>query len=623
MSEETIVVTAPHGRLPPGTQLNGLYEVEAFITSGGMGDIYRGRAIVTRDAVAIKTIRPDMARNEMALSLFRKEASSLHNLHHEAIVRYFVFTIDPVLGIPYLAMEFVEGEALSDIIRRGALGTGEIRVLMHRLALGLQAAHQHGIIHRDLSPDNILLPGGDVARAKIIDFGIARSPLGDGTLIGSGFAGKINYVSPEQLGLYGGEVGPRSDIYSLGLVIAAAACGKHLDMGTSHVEVLEKRRRVPEISGIDPVLRQILQRMLQSNPKDRPARMAEIADWIPLPAGGRRGRLWGIAGLATVLILAAGWGAAYLTGNLDLSTFYGARTSKSVPEPTDANDLPPKGSDSLSPPSDSERLGTTTDRRKHADPDMRGGAGPDDAPNPGNEQRDTSVPDGPPPGETVDKPTNPARAASIDQVRDFLRDYSGGRCFFIAPVTVAVNDTTIEAYGATPATFMEFDEAFQRTLGFDPEINLRQVTAAQCPIVDFLGRRSPAQRAMPQPSLTLKSDILRRGDELVARSEMRPDRPVELLLISHDGIVHNLAGYVTRAGNILNLRLRLMPAEPNADATPLLLMALASYRPLVSLHEALKGGPLTAERFARILGDEEAKGQITGVTMKYFKLTGG
>ncbi len=405
MSEETIIVAAPNGRLPPGTRLNGLYEVEAFITSGGMGDIYRGRAIVTRDAVAIKTIRPDMARNEMALSLFRKEASSLHNLHHEAIVRYFVFTNDPVLGIPYLAMEFVEGEALSDILRRGALGTEEIRVLMHRLALGLQAAHQHGIIHRDLSPDNILVPEGDVSRAKIIDFGIARSPLGDGTLIGSGFAGKMNYVSPEQLGLFGGEVGPRSDIYSLGLVIAEAARGKHLDMGTSHVEVIEKRRRVPEISGIDPILRQILQRMLQPNPKDRPASMGEIADWIPLPVGGRRGRLWGLAGLAAVLLVAAGGGAAYLTGALDPSVFRGAVPSKPAPGPGDTVDLPPKAPDPLSPPAGSDLPGPATDRPGASALDRRGGAGPEDVPQPGTDPRDTPAPGRPPPGE----PTAPRR----------------------------------------------------------------------------------------------------------------------------------------------------------------------------------------------------------------------
>ena len=82
-------------------------------------------------------------------------------------------------------------------------------------------------MHRDLSPDNIILPGGKVERAKIIDFGIARSAtIGGETLIGGSFAGKYNYVSPEQLGLFGGDVKEHSDIYSLGLVLAAAMRGK-------------------------------------------------------------------------------------------------------------------------------------------------------------------------------------------------------------------------------------------------------------------------------------------------------------------------------------------------------------------------------------------------------------
>ena len=118
----------------------------------------------------------------------------------------------------------------------------EARKLFASVADGLALAHEAGVIHRDLSPDNIILRGGDVGRPKIIDFGIARSAnVGDGTLIGGGFAGKYNFVSPEQLGIHGGEVDGRSDIYSLGLVMAAALRGKPLDMGGSQVDVIEKR----------------------------------------------------------------------------------------------------------------------------------------------------------------------------------------------------------------------------------------------------------------------------------------------------------------------------------------------------------------------------------------------
>ena len=90
------------------------------------------------------------------------------------------------------------------------------------------------MIHRDLSPDNVILPGGELAKAKIIDFGISKMADPEvKTIVGDDFAGKYSYVSPEQLGLYGGKVDPRSDIYSLGLVLAAAATGTPLDMAQS------------------------------------------------------------------------------------------------------------------------------------------------------------------------------------------------------------------------------------------------------------------------------------------------------------------------------------------------------------------------------------------------------
>ncbi|WP_214472642.1 serine/threonine-protein kinase [Mesorhizobium sp. dw_380] len=261
-----------------GTQLSGIYELDERIAFGGMGEVYRGHNIQTGDHVAIKIVLPEFARDQTILSLFRKEASILNHLSHDAVVRYHVFTIDPGIGRPYLAMEFVDGESLFDIMRRGPMPTKEVRRLCHRLASGLSAVHQAGAIHRDLSPDNIILPGGRVDRAKIIDFGIARSAtVGGETLIGGKFAGKYNYVSPEQLGLYSGDVSEQSDIYSLGLVLAAALRGKPIDMSGSQFEIIEKRRTVPDLSGIDDDFRGIVEAMLQPDPGDRPVSMADIA----------------------------------------------------------------------------------------------------------------------------------------------------------------------------------------------------------------------------------------------------------------------------------------------------------------------------------------------------------
>ncbi|RWO45801.1 MAG: serine/threonine protein kinase [Mesorhizobium sp.] len=261
-----------------GTQLSGIYELDERIAFGGMGEVYRGHNIQTGDHVAIKIVLPEFARDQTILSLFRKEATILNHLSHDAVVRYHVFTIDPGIGRPYLAMEFVDGQSLFDIMRHGPMPTEDVRKLCHRLASGLNAVHQAGAIHRDLSPDNIILPGGRVDRAKIIDFGIARSAtVGGETLIGGKFAGKYNYVSPEQLGLYSGDVSEQSDIYSLGLVLAAALRGKPIDMSGSQFEIVEKRRTVPDLSDIDADFRGIVEAMLQPDPQDRPISMADIA----------------------------------------------------------------------------------------------------------------------------------------------------------------------------------------------------------------------------------------------------------------------------------------------------------------------------------------------------------
>jgi serine/threonine-protein kinase len=276
--DEKTRIAQDTGRTGPGTQLSGIYELDERIASGGMGEVWRGHNIQTGDHVAIKIVLPEFARDQTILSLFRKEASILNHLSHDAVVRYHVFTIDAGIARPYLAMEFVNGPSLYDIMRRGPMPVEDVRRLCHRLTSGLAAVHEAGAVHRDLSPDNVILLDGRVERAKIIDFGIARSAaVGGETLIGGKFAGKYNNVSPEQVGLLGADVSEQSDIYSLGLVLAAALRGKPIDMSGSQVEVVEKRRVVPDLSDIDEEMRPILEAMLQPDPQDRPASMADIA----------------------------------------------------------------------------------------------------------------------------------------------------------------------------------------------------------------------------------------------------------------------------------------------------------------------------------------------------------
>ncbi|SON53925.1 Serine/threonine-protein kinase PrkC [Hartmannibacter diazotrophicus] len=271
-----------------GTELNGVYRIDAKIAEGGMGTVFRGHNIHSGETVAIKTILPEFAANEAHLALFRREAMLLHQFTHPAIVRYYMFAVDPTRSLPYFAMEFVDGVSLSDRVAAGPLSTGDARQVALRVAGGLASAHAIGIVHRDMSPDNIILPDNRVEAAKIIDFGIARaSQVKGGTVLEGAFAGRYSYASPEQLGLAGGEVTPQSDLYSLGLVVAAMLRGEAIDMGETHAELIERRLAVPDLAGIDETMRPLLTRMLQPKPGDRPAGMAEVVEALtdmgPLP----------------------------------------------------------------------------------------------------------------------------------------------------------------------------------------------------------------------------------------------------------------------------------------------------------------------------------------------------
>ncbi|MDR3373392.1 MAG: protein kinase [Ancalomicrobiaceae bacterium] len=276
------VSTGSSGRwLPAGTTLNDTYALDQGLAAGGMGEVYRAHNIRTGSIYAIKMIRPELADMDGAMSMFVREATGLEGLFHEAIVRYFGFSVDPTLGRPYMVMEHVSGRSLSDIVKAGPMSYEAVRTLGIRLAGGLQVAHDHGIIHRDISPDNILVPGDDVGKAKIIDFGIARQmQASDHTIIGQGgFAGKYNYVSPEQLGLYG-EVTGASDIYSLGLVLAEASAGRALNMRGNQLEVVQKRQVLPDLRHIDTRLQPVLVAMLQPEPVHRPRSMTEVVSLL-------------------------------------------------------------------------------------------------------------------------------------------------------------------------------------------------------------------------------------------------------------------------------------------------------------------------------------------------------
>jgi serine/threonine-protein kinase len=271
-------------KIQVGDVLNHIFEVKRFLARGGMGEVFEGVNVNTDERVAIKVMLPQFAADEKIVAMFRKEARTLTKLQHEAIVSYRVLAQEPQLGVLYIVTEFIEGTQLADVMSEGKMSPEDLKGLLRRLASGLGAAHRLGAIHRDMSPDNVLLPGGDIHQAKIIDFGIAKDlESSSATIVGDGFAGKLNYVAPEQLGDYGREVGPWTDVYSLALVILAVANGKAVNMSGSLVDAIDKRRKGPDLTPVPGELRGVLEAMLRPDPKDRLRSMDEV---IAMAGGG-------------------------------------------------------------------------------------------------------------------------------------------------------------------------------------------------------------------------------------------------------------------------------------------------------------------------------------------------
>lgn len=282
LEEKTTFEPAPPKKGPAaqfavGDVLNDIYRITRFIARGGMGEVYEACNIhPPEERVAVKIMLQHLAQDELVAAMFAKEAAMLLRLHHEAIVQYRFATRDS-RGRPFIVTEFVDGPSLEDRLGKLQLTDDQFAALAQKLAAGLGTAHTFGAIHRDIAPDNILLVNGDPLRPKIIDFGIAKDAREQtGTIVGDGFAGKLKYVAPEQLGEFDRNVGAWSDIYSLALTLRALAAGQHSDMGGSLADAIRKRHSVPDLAMISPRFRYAFERALQPDPADRPQSMAEF-----------------------------------------------------------------------------------------------------------------------------------------------------------------------------------------------------------------------------------------------------------------------------------------------------------------------------------------------------------
>jgi serine/threonine protein kinase len=214
-----------------GTTLDGKYRIEALLGKGSMGAVYRARHLTLDSWRAIKVMRPELAQDAASVERFQREARLLEELRHPHLVALYDFAQLPD-GAWYIVSEFVEGETLAARLgRTPTLDTADAVRLFQQLADGIAAAHAKGIVHRDLSPDNIMISGvAPDLTAKVLDFGLAKSLLREASAA-TGYSlvvGKIGYAAPEQMGLVGSaqEIDARADVFSLAAVLYRTLFGR-------------------------------------------------------------------------------------------------------------------------------------------------------------------------------------------------------------------------------------------------------------------------------------------------------------------------------------------------------------------------------------------------------------
>jgi serine/threonine-protein kinase len=256
--------------LAPGTVLNNNYRIEKQLGEGGMGAVYlASNTFLEEDRVAIKVIRTDQAHDDLVRQMFGKEVRAMLRLNNPRIVSYRTFAHDPVLDLSFIVTEYIDGPSLEVLMKQRPFYPRELCTLLTEICIGLRAAHKEGVVHRDLAPDNVLLEEGDLARPKIIDFGIVKDARANETIIGTGFAGKLNFVAPEQLGDPEYPIGPWTDIYSLALMIVGLARGAEVDMGSTPGAAIRKRHEPIDLAMLDPMLRPLIRDMLAVHPEHR------------------------------------------------------------------------------------------------------------------------------------------------------------------------------------------------------------------------------------------------------------------------------------------------------------------------------------------------------------------
>lgn len=310
--------------LEPGTVLAGRYEILSVLGTGGMGSVYKAQDRELDRLVALKVIRPELARNAAIVDRFKQEIRLSHKVTHRNVVRMYDLSEDA--GMRFVTMELVAGRDLRSILEeRGKMPPDEAVKILQQICMALEAAHSVGILHRDLKPQNVMVE--DAGRVVVMDFGLARTIEGDGMTQSGALLGTMEYMSPEQA--LGKELDQRSDIFALGLIGYEMLTGNMPFKADSAIASLLKRtrERAAPISQVDTslpgALAAVIMRCLEPEVEQRYTSVGEILKDLELwqgktaaaslrfaanvPSQGISGRwLLAIGGGVVAIALAAG-----------------------------------------------------------------------------------------------------------------------------------------------------------------------------------------------------------------------------------------------------------------------------------------------------------------------------
>jgi tetratricopeptide (TPR) repeat protein len=258
----------------PGLHFDNRFDIHMLAGAGGMGRVFRAHDRQSGQPVALKLLH---AVEETALARFSHEARALARLEHPHIVRFVAYGVAPS-GEPYLALEWLDGETLEQRLAREGLRLEETIELARRVSAALAAAHACGVVHRDVKPSNIFLPGGAVERVKVFDFGIARIAGATHGLTQAGTVlGTPGYMAPEQARGETESFDARADVFSLGCVLFECLTGRPAFQGAHAMALLAKLllEEVPRARELRPeipaALDALVARMLVKDSAERPA----------------------------------------------------------------------------------------------------------------------------------------------------------------------------------------------------------------------------------------------------------------------------------------------------------------------------------------------------------------